>query len=100
MFESARRRLHLKSAAMLLSLETRLDRIMQVWLLFAGLASAVRIATSPARGPLGLDGVLPYMLLILAPFASMVLALRWFADADQLPQPTIRLAVHGRWQSI
>ncbi len=89
-----------KSAALLLTLESRLDRIMQGWLLIAGLAIAVRISTSPAHGPIGVQGLFPYLLLIFAPFASMVLALRWFADGDRLAQPTTRLAVVGRWRTV
>jgi len=92
--------MHARSAALLLSLEGRLDRIVQWWLLLAGLACAVRIATSPANGPVGLNSLLPYLLLILAPIASMVLALRWFADADKLPQPTTRLAMVGCWRPV
>ena len=93
-------RLSAKSATLLVSLETRLDRIMQVWLLVAGLACAARIAFSPMNGPIGLDSLLPYFLLILAPFASMVLALRWFADGDRQAQPEIRLARVGRWKTV
>ena len=89
-----------RSAALLLSLESRLDRIMQGWLLVVGLACAVRIAASPANGPVGVESLLPYSLVILAPFASMVLALRWFADARNIPQPTTRLAIVGRWRSV
>ena len=83
-------RLSAKSATLLVSLDTRLDRIMQTWLLVAGLACAARIAFSPMNGPIGLDSLLPYILLILAPFASIVLALRWFADGDRQAQPEIR----------
>ena len=100
MFESVSQRLSVKSAALLLSLEARLDRIMMGWLLVAGLACAARIATSPANGAFGVEGLLPFLLLIVAPFASMVLALRWFADANNLRQPATRLAVLGRWRSI
>ena len=84
---------------MLSSIEGGLDRIMIGWLLVAGLASALRIATSPAGVP-GIETVAPYLLLILAPFASMVLALRWFADGDRQPQPELRLARAGRWRSV
>ena len=100
MIAAVSQRLRVKSAALLLTLENRLDRIMQCWLLLAGIASAIRIATSPAHGPVGMNGLFPYLLLILAPFASMVLALRWFADADRLPQPAMRLAVIGRWRPV
>lgn len=100
MISAVSQRLRARSAALLLSLENRLDRIMQGWLLVAGVASAVRIATSPVHGPIGVNGLFPYLLLIFAPFASMVLALRWFADADSLPQPTNRLAMLGSWRSV
>jgi hypothetical protein len=85
---------------MLVSLEGRLDRIMQGWLLVAGLACAVRIVTSPANGPIDLPSVLPFLTLILAPFASMVLALRWFENADTMVQPATRLAIVGRWRPV
>ena len=52
------------------------------------------------NGPIGLDSLLPYILLILAPFASIVLALRWFADGDRQAQPEIRLARVGRWKTV
>jgi hypothetical protein len=93
-------KLSAKSAALLVSLETRLDRIMQVWLLVAGLACAARIAFSPINGPIGVESLLPYLLLILAPFASMVLALRWFADGEYQSQPEIRIARVGRWKVV
>jgi len=91
-----------RSATLLLSLENRIDRILQGWLLVAGLASAFRIAHTPPS--VAADGVLPvvapYVLLILAPFASAVLALRWFRDGDLQQQPTTRLALVGRWRTL
>ena len=85
---------------MLLSIEGSLDRIMMGWLLVAGLATAARVAFNPLKGPIGVEGLLPLLLLIVAPFASMVLALRWFADGDCQPQPRTRLAVIGNWRTI
>lgn len=102
MFDKIADRMKDKSAALLLALENRFDRIMQGWLLFAGLASAVRIANTPAS--VAADGVLPvvapYVLLILSPFASAVLAFRWFRDGHLQPQPSTRLAVVGRWRKV
>lgn len=72
---------------------------MMGWLLVAGLATALRIAISPP-GSAGVATLAPYFLLVLVPFASMVLALRWFADGDRLSQPKVRLARVGSWQSI
>jgi hypothetical protein len=95
-----RQRLRNRAAALLISIETGLDRIMQGWLLVAGLACAARIATSPMHAPPDVVTVAPYLLLVTAPFASMVLALRWFQEGDRLPQPRTRLARLGAWQSI
>jgi hypothetical protein len=39
-------------------------------------------------------------LLILAPFASVVLALRWFRDGHSQPQPATRLAILGKWRDV
>lgn len=100
MLETMTRQMHAKSAALLVSLESSLDRIMQMWLLLAGLAAAVRIALSPIPSGLELVTIAPYLLLIFAPFASMVLALRWFADGDRQPQPTYRLARISAWRTI
>jgi len=102
MFRQISDRMSSKSAALLLTLENRLDRILQGWLLFTGLASAVRIANTPPVAAAGgvLPVIAPYVLLILAPFASMVLALRWFREGHLQSQPNIRLAIIGRWLKI
>ncbi len=100
MLEVMARKMHAKSAALLLSIESSLDRIMQYWLLLAGLAAAVRIAISPIPAGLEVATFAPYLLLIFAPFASMVLALRWFADGDRQPQPTMRLARVSAWRPV
>jgi hypothetical protein len=94
-------RLRRRSDAILSSLEGSLDRFMQAWLLIAGLASAARLAAVPP-GFVGSDlgTVMPYLLLILAPFASTVLALRWFADGERQPQPSFRMALAGRWTDV
>jgi hypothetical protein len=102
MFKKFSNRMSNKSAALLLTLENKLDRILQGWLLFAGLASALRIANTPPVA--AADGIIPvvapYVLLILAPFASLVLALRWFRDGHLQPRPSTRLAIVGRWRTV
>ena len=52
-------RLRAKAAAMLVSIEGGLDRIMMGWLLVAGLATAARIAFSPVKGTIGIEALLP-----------------------------------------
>lgn len=101
MLDQLKHRMHAKSAAILLSIENRLDRIMLAWLGLAGLASALRIAVSPIRTQLpDLSTFAPYMLLVFAPVVSMLLALRWFADGERQPQPATRLARLGSWRSV
>lgn len=102
MYSQISNHLRSRSAALLLSLENRLDRILQGWLLLAGLASAARIATAPPPHSAGgiLPIVAPYLLLVLAPVASTLLALHWFRNGDRQPQPVLRLARVGSWRSV
>ena len=101
MFTAVSQRLHDRSVALLLGLESGLDRIMIYWLAIAGLASAARIALSPMQhGAMGVVTLLPFILLVLAPMASMILALRLFADGPRMPQPQFRLARIGGWRNI
>lgn len=101
MIDALKQRLHAKSAAILVSLEQRLDRIMLAWLALAGLASAWRIAARPTSAYLpDLATIAPYLLLVLAPMVSIALALRWFAGGENLPQPALRVARLGSWQDV
>jgi len=101
MFDRLSHNMKARSAAVLLTLDSRLDRILQGWLLVAGLASAARIAFSPSpAGSPAFSTFTSYMLLVVAPFASTLVALRWFRDGDRQPQPATRLAQVGRWQAV
>ena len=101
MIDALKQRLHAKSATILLSLEHRLDRILFGWLALAGLASALRIATSPTSAQMpDFATVAPYLLLVFAPVVSIALAMRWFADGESLPQPAIRLARLSSWRTL
>jgi hypothetical protein len=101
MFERTTEKMRIRSAALLLSIDNRLDLILKYWLLVAGLASAARIASaSPAIPVASFSTFASYMLLVVAPFASTLLALRWFSDGHLQPQPATRLARAGRWVSV
>ena len=100
MIDALKQRMHAKSAAILLSLENRMDRIMLAWLALAGLASVMRLAVSPVKGMPDFATVAPYLLLVFAPVASILLAMRWFARGEALPQPATRLARLGTWQNL
>jgi hypothetical protein len=100
MFTAYRNRLQARSVAILQALDTRIDRIVIGWMILAALASVLRVVPVSMRAPVSVGEVLPYFLLVLAPAASVVLALRWFANADRLPQPQFRLARVGSWKSL
>lgn len=101
MFEAYSQRLKARSAALMLVLDNRLDRILQWWLLLAGLTATARIAFTPQAAPIAsVSTFASYMLVIVAPFASTLLALRWFREGDLQPQPRTRLAVVGRWRKL
>ncbi|MFL6847643.1 MAG: DUF2569 domain-containing protein, partial [Sphingomicrobium sp.] len=101
MFDQLSHHMRTRSAALLLTIDNRLDRILQTWLLVAGLLSAARIALSPhPNGVPVFSTWASYMLLVVAPAASTLLALRWFRDGHRQPQPALRLAQAGRWRPI
>jgi hypothetical protein len=101
MFEAFSQKMHSRSTALLLALDNRLDRILQVWLLFAGLIAASRIAFTPILAPIAsFSTIASYLLIVVAPFGSTLLALRWFRNGHMLPQPKTRLAVVGNWQRL
>ena len=94
-------RMKARSAALLLTIDTRLDRILIWWLVLAGCAASLRISLASATMPVAtVSAVGSYLLLVLAPFASTLLALRWFADGDAQPRPAARLVRVGRWKTL
>jgi len=99
-FTIAQQRLNAKSAALLLSIEARLSRIMTIWFVAAILACALRIAVSPIKTAPDFSTFLPYVLLVGAPLVSIGLALKWFEHGDNVPQPRTCLAIFGRWRSV
>lgn len=101
MFRTVSERLRARSAAILGAFEDGLDRILKAWLLVALLACSARSVAAPA----GIDqtsapSVIAYLLLVLAPVVSTLLALRWFEDADRHPPLSTRLALVGRWRDV
>ena len=99
-YVTAQHKLRAKSAALLMSIEGGLPRIMTVWFALAITGCAVRIVASPLKAAPDLSTFAPYILLVGAPLVSMGLALIWFRRADQLAQPVYRLAVAGRWRDV
>ncbi len=101
MLTSVQQHLHARSVTLLAGLEARLPRVAGWWIGLALLASALRIVTSPLPGGMpDLAMVLPYVLLVAAPAVSLWLALGWFADGADQPQPATRLARVGGWRAV
>jgi hypothetical protein len=90
-----------RSASVLVSLDTRLDRILMLWLVFAGIVAAARIEFSAQlAGGAPISTFASYALVVLAPFISTILALRWFKNGHLQQQPFTRLARVGSWRTI
>ena len=101
MLTTASRKAGTKAISLRQSIEHNLDRLLQAWLVIAGLGCALRIATSPgARSGAELALIAPYALLVAAPALSLVLALRWFANGEAMAQPAFRLARIGKWRTL
>jgi hypothetical protein len=101
MFDRLSDQMRSRSTTLLLAVDNRLHRILQGWLLITGLLAATRIAFSPPTAPAaGLSTLASYLLLVVAPFASTLLALHWFRDGEIHSQPRTRLAVLGGWRSV
>jgi hypothetical protein len=67
MFERLSHKMHARSAALLVSLDNRLDRILQLWLLTAGLIATARLSFTPHTVPIAsLSTFASYMLLIVS----------------------------------
>lgn len=96
-----RDRCRTKSDAMLLTIDTRFNRILRIWLVLAGLLATARLAMAPLSFAVpSAASVIFYALLVLAPVASAMLALKWFPPDHALPQPVTRLARVGAWRSV
>jgi len=101
MFDQLSHKMTARSATLLVALDNRLDRILKYWLLVAGLICTARIVFTPGPVPgAALSTFASYMLVVVAPFASTMLALYWFRDGHLQPQPAFRLAQVGRWRKV
>jgi hypothetical protein len=101
MFSQLRNQISERSATLIESIDGRLDTILKCWLLLAGMASAARIALAPRIVPVAsFSAFASYMLLVVAPFASTLLALRWFKSGYLQPQPRFRFAGFGSWKQL
>lgn len=101
MIQRVRNRVKAKADAVLVTLNSRLERILCAWLAIAGSLAALRLLASPHHLPLAnLENIAAYALLVGAPVVSTLLALRWFRNGHEQDQPATRLARAGRWTRL
>jgi hypothetical protein len=95
--------LHKRSLVLADRLERQRGTFIVYWTVVASLACVVRLAASPLSDlstSAQIASILPYVLVVLAPVVSMLLADRWFSDSEGRVQPKFRLAVIGRWRTM
>ncbi len=96
-------RFRARSEALVLQLEAGLPRMMLLWTVAVSFACGLRIAfpaTPVHDAGSSIVSMLPYAMVVGAPVASLMLALRWFPPGQTHVQPSIRLTRFGRWRSI
>jgi hypothetical protein len=96
-------RFRARSEALVLQLESGLPRMMFLWTIAVSFACGLRVAfaATPVAGDVrSLLSLAPYALVVGAPVASLMLALRWFPAGRVHAQPVTRLARFGRWRPI
>jgi hypothetical protein len=100
MLDRFSQKMNARSAALLVSLDNRLDRILVYWLLASGLIATARLTFTPHTVPIAsVSTFASYMLLIVAPFASTLLALHWFRGGESQSQPR-RFVGYGKWHQL
>lgn len=95
--------LHARSVALVRQFNVNIEMIVLGWVAIASLASGLRIAFAATA----IDSfvamavtAMPYVLVVGAPVASLLLALRWFPSGQLLAQPEIRLSRFGKWRDL
>jgi hypothetical protein len=102
MLQTTADKLHARSIALVQHLDTDMGKILLIWTALASLACGLRIMVTWPAASLAykLTALAPYVLVVGAPVASLLLAMHWFRDAQNFPQPRSRLARVGRWRQV
>lgn len=99
----AARHLIARSETLVGKIEVGLPRLMLFWVIAASFGCGLRIAFATTPTAHALDtfaNALPYTLIVLAPVATILFALRQFPANAFQSQPAIRLARFGQWRKI
>ena len=94
-------KLSARAAAIHKGLEANLAKIALFWMVLAMSACSLRVVASPSMGQIrGLETAAPYMLVVLAPVATLLFGLRWFKNGETMSRPQTHLARIGRWEKV
>jgi hypothetical protein len=96
-------KLNARSVKLVRQLDAHLPLVLFIWVAVASLVGGLRLAfpvTPHAQGLAAVGSYLPYALVVAAPVASILLALRWFPKNSLHAQPEMRFARFGRWNSL
>lgn len=95
--------LHRRSIAVVDRLDRNHRQLLLFWTMAASFACGIRLAMGSLLSlppSAQIVSALPYVLIVSAPIASLLLALHWFRRSDRMTQPSIRLARVGRWREV
>jgi len=97
------RSLHGRSVVLVDRLDRGHRRLLLYWTMAASFACGIRLSSGSFLHlplPAQFSAALPYVLIVGAPIASVLLAFHWFRGAQTFPQPHYRFAVYGRWRGL
>lgn len=95
--------LYRRSVVLVERLDQGHRQILLYWTMAASFACGVRLSIGSFTAlplPTQIVSALPYVLVVGAPIASLMLAFHWFRDSERFPQPDFRLARFGNWRSV
>lgn len=96
--------LYPKSVALVRTFHISMPKILVGWIAFASLAALVRLMLPATPIQAGFFDVMvavsPYVMMILAPVAAVLLGLHLFPKDEIYAQPDTRLALYGRWKKV
>lgn len=96
--------LYPKSVALVRTFHISMPKILLGWVAFASLAALLRLAAPATPFEASLFGIItaasPYVMMILAPVAAVLLGFHLFPKDEIYAQPDTRLALYGRWKKV
>ena len=100
-YERYSMKLSARANSLLAGLEQSLTKVALCWMLLAMSACSLRVAVSPTMGQIrGFDTAAPYVLVVLAPAATLLFGLYWLRGGEAMHRPERNLARPGKWTRV